>query len=388
MKTNKIEKLPINWADGVKIYGSHFTEQYYSVMETIKGYNASNQRNFDFGMLDPIDNNTSALDLELTNDSGNTLAVTLKSCHAIAKNGYRIIFYEGLYGSDFTPRAVFNLNNAEKNNNVHTYAILLSIHPFELVPIGYPDPECEPLHHPNVLPKLMLSLVPYNQVNTYFVEDNYLVVGQIVSKNGVFSIDENYLPPVKKVCYHEKIEKFRKDIVQALIRMRKNSIQIIKKNKTSNRTNQLADNTFILCNDVNDFYAKSIFYFEQVVAQESPIFLANYLSPLANMLSVSMSIMGEKEREELLQYYYEWTDTKPSDFISAIESVLNMEYDHINIAPTLEVLSRFIYLIDRLFTKMSDLEYIGQRKDNIVISEDQTMKKPKDGGSSSWSIFD
>ena len=65
-----------------------------------------------------------------------------------------------------------------------------------------------------------------------------------------------------------------------------------------------------------------------------------------------------------------------------------MEYDHINIAPTLEVLSRFIYLIDRLFTKMSDLEYIGQRKDNIVISEDQTMKKPKDGGSSSWSIFD
>lgn len=388
MKTNnKIQKFPINWTDGVKLNMNHFKNQYFSIVETIKNYNASNHKAYDYGILSAFDSNVGALELEVTNDSGNTVSITLKSCNAIAKNGYKIVFYEDLYGADFTPRAILDLNKTDLNL-VNEFSILLSINPFDLVPVGYPDPEVIPLHYPNVLPKLNLEIIPANQINTHFIEGNFLIIGQIICENGVFSVNSNYIPPVKKICYNENIEHFRKELIQLLIRMRKNSIQIIKKNRHNNRTNCLADNTFTFCNDVNKFYTESIFYFEQVIAEKSPIFLVNKISVLANQLSISMSLMGEKEREELLQYYYEWTDVKPSNFIATIESVLNIQYNHLDIALSINKLKDFVYLLDKLFNKMSDLEYIGQRKDNIVVNEDLDIKKEKKESSGSWSIFD
>lgn len=386
MRTNKIQNLPINWTDGVKLSEKHFFKQYYSVLETIKDYNSSGQKNFDFGILEAIDSNFSALDLELSSDTGTSIAVSLKSCNAITKNGYKILYYKGLYGEDNTPKKVVNFSEAE-DASIHNYYVIVSISPFDLIPVGQPEPEAVPLHHPYALPKIALDVVPVNQVNTHFLQGNFIVVGEIKSEQGVFSLNDSYIPPVKKVAYNDALEKFRVDLIQVLLRMRKNSILIIKKNRNHKRINRLAENTFLLCNDFNQFYGQSIYYLKEIVSQESPIFLAKQISILANQFSTSLSIMDEKEREELLQYYFEWTDVKPSNFNSKIEDVLNNRYNHINIIETVEVLGEFISIIDRLFNKMSALEYIGQRKDNIVISEDSVIKKDKPG-KSSWSIFD
>ncbi|APU09420.1 MULTISPECIES: hypothetical protein [Cellulophaga] len=386
MKTNKIQNLPINWTDGVKLSENHFFKQYYNTIETIKSYNTTNQKNFDYGILEAIDSNLRALDLELSSDTGNTIAISLKSCNAITKNGYKIVFYDGLYGDDYTPKKIINFSETE-DSEARTYYVIASISPFELVPVGQPDPEVIPLHHPNAMPKISLDVIPVNQVNTHFLEGNFIVVGKINAEQGVFSLNESYIPPVKKIIYNDALDKFRVDLIQVLIRMRKNAILIIKKNRNNKRTNKLAENTFVLCNDFNQFYGQSIYYLKEIVAEESPIYLAKQISVLANQFSTSLSIMDEKEREELLQYYFEWTDVKPSNFNSKIEDVLNNNYSHINIAGTVDVLGEFVSIIDRLFNKMSALEYIGQRKDNIVISEDSIIKKDKPG-KSSWSIFD
>ncbi len=386
MKTNKLQNLPINWKDGVKLSEKHFFAHYYNVIETIKNYNSSSQKNFDFGVLEPIDENIDALDLELSSDTGIAMTVTLRSCNVITKNGYKIVFYKGLYGDDYTPKKIINFKEAE-DSAVHKYYVTVIISPFELLPVGHPDPEVIPLHHPYALPKISLDVVPYNQINTHFIEGNFIVVGEIQSENGVFSLNKSYIPPVKKLAYNDKLAKFRLNLVQVLIRMRKSAILIIKKNRSNKRTNRLAENTFTLCNDFNQFYGQSIYFFKEVVSEESPILLAKQISILANQISTSLNIMDEKEREELLQYYFEWTDIKPSSFNNKIEAVLDNHYNHMNIAATVDVLGEFISIIDRLFNKMSALEYIGQRKDNIVISEDSVIKKGK-SGKSSWSIFD
>ena len=79
---NKIQYLPVNWEDGMKITQKDFCDDYFHTIELIKDYNATNQSNFDYGLLEPIDSNIPNLDLELSYDS-NTLIVTLKSCHII-----------------------------------------------------------------------------------------------------------------------------------------------------------------------------------------------------------------------------------------------------------------------------------------------------------------
>ena len=98
--------------------------------------------------------------------------------------------------------------------------------------------------------------------------------------------------------------------------------------------------------------------------------------------------MEDRAQEELLQYYYEWIDVKPSEFTAIIESVINVSYSHMNIAPTLNILREFISTMDKLFKKMSNLEYIGQRKDNIVVSQELSTQKEKSKGGSVRSLFD
>ena len=136
------------------------------------------------------------------------------------------------------------------------------------------------------------------------------------------------------------------------------------------------------------FYTQNSFFFNHIATESSPIVLVERLTHWAHQLSISINFMEDRAQEELLQYYYEWIDVKPSEFTAIIESVINVRYSHMNIAPTLNILREFISTMDKLFKKMSNLEYIGQRKDNIVVSQELSTQKEKSKGGSVWSLFD
>ena len=155
---NKIQYLPVNWEDGMKITQKDFCDDYFHTIELIKDYNATNQNSFEYGLLEPIDTNNGNLDLEFSNES-NTLRVTLKSCHLITKLGYRILFYDELYGAEQRPFAIVNL--ADVDANTEGFFIILSVNPYEGIPVGVPNPEEVPLHHPYILPKIKLEIIPY-----------------------------------------------------------------------------------------------------------------------------------------------------------------------------------------------------------------------------------
>lgn len=382
----KIKHLPINWTDGVKLNERHFFKNYCSVVETIKSYNVTTQKKYDYGVLEQIDVNTEAIKIDLLNDSGDELVLKLISCNAIAESGYRIIYYEGIYGEEYSPIKSINTADYDKHIN-QVFYIVLTVSPFEPIPVGIPDPEVVPLHHPHTLPKISIDIIPKTKTNPSYIKENFLVIGKVNLTNGRFSLDNEYIPPVKKVDYNIKLKTFKEGLVQMLLRCKNYSIQIFKKNKKNSKSNKLVENTFVLCEDMNRFYSQNIFYLEGVVGEQSPIFFVEKTSILANNFSISLNIMDEKEREELLQYYYEWTDIKPSDFLNIIGDVLSIQYNHIEIYEILIKLNKFMGIVDRLFKKMSDLEYIGQRKDNIVISEDSTLKRDK-SGNSTWSIID
>ena len=95
--------------------------------------------------------------------------------------------------------------------------------------------------------------------------------------------------------------------------------------------------------------------------------------------------MDDKEKEMLLQYYYEWIDVKPSELLSVLFEAKSAVYDHNDIAQTLEKLNQFLGILKRLWQKLSELEYKGIRKENIVISEETKVSAPK---SNTWSILD
>ena len=382
---NKIQYLPVNWEDGMKITQKDFCDDYFHTIELIKDYNATNQSNFDYGLLEPIDANIPNLDLELSYDS-NTLIVTLKSCHIITKKGYKILFYDELYGVELRPSATINLGNIAPDTE--GFFIIVSVNPYQGIPVGLPDPEEIPLHHPYILPQIKLDIVPYQQINTNFLNNYFLVLGEIQIKENSFELNSKYIPAVKKVANHQETENFRGYISETLSNIKKNAIGIIKKNRNNERTSDLGINTCLLCEDSCRFYTQNSFFFNHIATESSPIVLVERLTHWAHQLSISINFMEDRAQEELLQYYYEWIDVKPSEFTAIIESVINVSYSHMNIAPTLNILREFISTMDKLFKKMSNLEYIGQRKDNIVVSQELSTQKEKSKGGSVWSLLD
>ncbi len=202
-----------------------------------------------------------------------------------------------------------------------------------------------------------------------------------------FVMDKEYIPPTSKIKYHPALLLFQKRAATVLVNLRNYCLIINRKNQNKFANNKLASNTFKLCLKVLDFVAEYLFQYSQTAEERPPIFISQSISVLGNYFSNELAIIPETEKEELLQYFYEWVDIKPSELEQIIGDVIEMRYTHTEIYNMLKNVDHFIAVIERLWKKLSDLEYIGQRKDNIVVSEDKRALRETQQ-QNSWSIID
>jgi len=383
---DKNKNYAVNWTDGVKITQEHFLESHYNVIHTIQDSVATRLNAFNYGIIGSSSGNLNSLEVETYIHTNERLVLRLQACNAVTAGGARIVFLPDMYGGEL-PTATIESGNIDTNSTLD-FVVVVTVNPFELVPVGEPDPEVIPLHHPYALPKISLSIVPRDQMNGNFLNSYFLIVGRVQWKNGVFNIDYKYIPPVTKIMYNNELQAFYNSIVQVMTELKTNSVLINSKNRSKYQNNKLASNTFVLCSKVLDFIGQHQFEFNQTGVEEPPVFIASKISILANYLSNELSLMDKQEKEGLLQYYYEWIDIKPSMFESAIGEVIQLEYNHLDINEMISKIDYFIAIMNRLWKKLGQLEYIGQRKENIVISEDRQEANVTQQRSRSWSIID
>lgn len=372
--------LPINWTDGVKLTKDHFINNYFNYITIVNDYNKVHLNNFNYGCIAPAGSKSIDIDIKI---EGGLLVAYLKKCDLIVKNGHLISFNQEIYGTKL-PEASINANDIDRNS-FEQYYVLVSVNPFELIPVGVPDPEMIPLHHPNVLPEIKLHIINKKDINDNFLEGYFLIVKKIAFQNGSFVEDNKYIVPVVKTKNDEILNQFLSKINNELYLLNDFSIKIHKKNEKSLSNNRLVSNTFKLCAKIIDYYADHNFYFKNIASEESPVYMFDRIIILANHLLSALTLMDDKEKEILLQYYYEWMDVKPSELISVMFEAKSAVYDHNDIAQTLEKLNQFLGVLKRLWQKLSELEHIGIRKESIVISE-ETKTAPQ--RNNTWSILD
>lgn len=375
----------VNWTDGVKITKDHFLTSYYHSVDAIRDYAATEITSYNYGLLGTESEDVKSLEVEARTLTNERMVLELKACNAITSKGVRIVFFPEMYGGNL-PVATVDATHIDTNDHLDFY-VVVTVNPFHLIPVGEPDPEVIPLHHPHVLPKIDLHIVPESQFNHHFLDKYFLIVGKAQWKSGAFTLDKEYIPPVRAIRYHTGLHAFYKQVCQVLTGLKSYSITINDKNRTKYESNKLAKSTFVLCSKVLDFISQHQFYFNQLGAEQSPVFIAEKISILAHYLSNELALMKRSEKEEILQYYYEWTDVKPSVFEAALGGVIEFKYNHLEIAEMVTKMDYLMAILNQLWKKLSELEYIGQRKENIVISEENlTLKNPKKGRS--WSIID
>ena len=89
--------------------------------------------------------------------------------------------------------------------------------------------------------------------------------------------------------------------------------------------------------------------------------------------------MYEPEYEALLQYCYTWTDITPADLEKQLGILASTDYSHIDIQSGLSGILASIRTLEKIFVKLSELEYVGLQRENIIISEDTEEAKPTKG---------
>jgi hypothetical protein len=369
--------LPINWTDGVKLTKDHFINNYFNFIATINEYNNVNLNDFNYGIIDDT------FELLAETEGSKSLKATLKKGNIIAKNGHLIQFSPEIYGKDY-PVATLNETELDQNST-DTFYIIVSINPNKLIPVGIPDPEMVPLHHPNVAPEIKLQILNKNEVNHNFLEGYFLILKKYNFQNGSFVDDENYIAPVTKLKNNKLLLNFSTFFNKELHAIYDFSISIHKKNIQNSANNKLVLNTFSLCKNIIQFYTENNFYLNNIAKEEPPVFMIEKIVILSNNLMSTLTIMDEKEKEVLLQYYYEWIDVKPSELLNVLLHAKDVVYNHNDIYQSLEKMNQLIEVLKKLWKKLSELEYIGIRKENIVISEETKTAPPK---VKTWSILD
>lgn len=366
----RIEHKPVNWVNGLKLTSSHFLDQYFSHTETANRILGHLVTKFTYGLGEPFDGMGEALEIEISSETLSSIVVTLKSCNAVTRGGLPILYYEGLYG-DLVPSA--SLSHTDMAPSENGYVVMVSVEPDKLIPVGIPDAEVAPLHHPYVLPSIRLHIVPKSQVNKAFYAEKFLPVAEINSEGGALSVNQDYIPPVQRSGYHDGLSTFISQLSRMMRGIKGDIRQIYSKNVTDKRRDELAGNTFILCDTFARFFDTSIFWIEEMASEESPVRLIQAMNTLANSLNSSLLTIPEVERERLLQYYYDWTNVTPSDFLTAIDEMIAVHYDHTDIAKSLHISGHFISLLNTMFHKMSELEYIGIIRENIVMGDESSQ---------------
>ena len=88
----------------------------------------------------------------------------------------------------------------------------------------------------------------------------------------------------------------------------------------------------------------------------------------------------------MLQYFYEWTEISPSSFETTVGNVISLKYNHLDIEKANQVILNLVHMFDTIIKKMSELDYIGLIRENIIISDDSNAEQEKT--KKKWRILD
>ncbi|MBO0947126.1 hypothetical protein [Fibrella forsythiae] len=375
---------PVNWVNGMKLSQSHFLDTDQNVQDMVRDALSLFLTNYNYGLLPPERGSVSSNEIELLEKIGNHVEVRLLRCNAITSGGCRVaINPEVLRFRTLT--ASFAVETELDDIDRPPYDIVLLVNPFERVPMGEPDPEESPLRHPFTDTHYQLQAIPTAQLNADELGQHYLTIGRVVCQEGRYVVEESFIPPCTSLSSHPKLMAYYKGFGWSLNDLQISSFKIVRKVFDRNQPSDIAKNVQMLCIKLLDSLGQLFFEYRNLDYQHPPVKILDYFANLTSLIYTNLYCIPTREKEELLHYFYEWTDVTPNHFEGMLLSLLELDYNHNRIGEAMRSVETFLDVITRLWNKLSTLEYIGQRKDNIVVREESGARPATRRG---WSVLD
>jgi hypothetical protein len=377
---------PVNWVDGMKLSSSHFVATDQFNQDFVRDANSVFLTGFNFGLLAPFAGQQSSHNIEILERATNHIEVKVRHCNAITAEGCRIdIFNQPELEKQLSYSHYFSAENADYSKTVQ-YNILLLVNPFERVPSGNPDPQDAPPRYPDIAKGYSIVILPASEMAPKNLDSYHLTIGQLTLENGRVSINTNYIPPSSSMVSHPSLIRYYELFSSLINELQLSAFKIVDKTTGKEAITPLGKNIRLLSEKLLDYIAQIFFSYRNLGYQQSPIYIAGYFSNLAHAFFTGIKLIESKEREEMLKYFYEWRDVTPGNFEELLARTIELVYDHQNIYASMSMIEEFLKVMAALWNKLSMLEYIGQRKENIVVAEQQVVQQVQT--KRSWTLLD
>jgi hypothetical protein len=357
----------VNWQDCMNVSSLHFrqTEDYFlSYLSEVLKLSLSPGI---YGLLPSSD-----IDLEdmirVSEQANGSISVEVMFCYAVTASGIVIKYNSEVDGYKLSTIIKDPSKESKYNTKVKLWNIILSAEPYNRNPSGELDPMETPPRKPNADFSYSLTVVPTDGSNQR-IKGHSLIIGRVQESNEHFELARNYIPACITMSGNDALQSYYQNFYELLQSLTRNSKSILSKIYSSTKDQTLSFNISIISKEILRYSSVIYFDFKNNGLKESPFKTVNSFSSLANTIYVSLSFFKESEKEEILKYFYEWTDITPGAFEELLTGMIDLGYDHENLRPVMLQTERFLTVFSQLWGKLSQLEFIGKHKENIVVSE-------------------
>lgn len=351
-----MENRLINWKEGMMLNADHLfkTEDYF--LEYISEVAGALLPAENFGLIKrPADEQ-----LVTVYESGSgELYVYVSSMMYLTEGGHIIDIPYG-ESLDYLTDGLA-LSKADER-----YAVLINLHPDKRSEFGDADADEQPPRVPWSRVKLSVSLHPFSSVKS--VSGSSAVVGVIRKLSGSWTVDKNYIPPLCKIKYNRELCDRLQQLLGNVDRLIALSAAIIGKIHLRGNEYSLADNILGFASLMMGQLEEERFCLMSKRYDMSPYDLRVIFSRMAGRMIGFMKRLSSQHRGELLDYLNEWCLIPPGIFMRGAEVVSEPDYCQMDIAASFFKIEDYIRNIMIFMEQLVKLEFVGQRKENIVIS--------------------
>jgi hypothetical protein len=365
--------FPVNWIDGMKINKDHFIATDLNISQQVKNTYLSFINPYNYGLLLQNNSQSAGFNVLLDVDNQGYIHAKVVSCCAVTRGGIRIDICEDYFSDKELAESVPTINVDQETLKKEEYYIALSVNTSERIPFGKPDSNENPPRLPHVLPGYYLSVHAPDELSSIQTE-NVLILGKLIFKGDKPELDANYIPPCQTIYSHHKLVEYHSQLLKVLGQMEIDVISILKRIKEKRQTTNIAETVADVSSSILFFMDVNLIEFRNMAKYYPPVFIFEQMSALARNINNSINKQASADREEMLNYIQDWSNLKQGEFEEMLIKAIEYKYDHNDINKSINGLAPFVNSISKVFNTLSNLDFIGKKKDRQIFVKEQKEK--------------
>lgn len=374
MAPPKLKYLNVNWENGMNIGKEHFVQQENAFTDQLNNNVAVFLNRNNYGLIPIEAGSDSSVKTVLKIDNQQFLKVKIFTFRGVTQGGARVEILEEYQLPELETEITKQLEQ-ETDGEGNDYYILLSIDPFNRQVFGELNAEEEPPRYPFAIPGYKVNLISEQILAKEGVHPYSFFIGKMKIARGTPEIYDDYLPPCMLVKSHSKLIDFSESVEKFFSQLELNLLSIIRKIREKNQDTSLAKSVLALSENLLHFVSENHLRLRWEIPDKPPIQLFMFVASAARVIRNTIDSNAASAKEELLNYFTNWSELKQGDFEKLLVYCINFDYKHYDILFSIEQFSEFIQIIALLFDKLESLAYIGKKKETNIFVKEQKSKR-------------